>query len=65
MYKCEDDKEREHLVDDGRNRDELPDLIFQNTQTNIKAHKNKPKIKAHKTHKNKNMIQEGLEVDYS
>ena len=62
-------KEGEHLDDDGGDMDELPDLMLQNTQVNIKAHKKKQtENKAHKTHENKrnrNMIQKGLEADYS
>ena len=34
-----ENKEGEHLDDDGGNVDELPDLMLQNTQTNIKTHK--------------------------
>ena len=45
MYKCGENREREHLDDGGGNIDELPDLMLQNTQTNIKAHKNKLKVK--------------------
>ena len=59
----EEEREREHLDDEHWNTAEPPKLNRQNTQTNIKAHKIKLKIKAHKTHqtkqRNKNMIQKG------
>ena len=45
MYKCGENREREHLDDDGGNIDTLSDLMLQNTQTNNKAHKNKLEIK--------------------
>ena len=40
-----ENKERDHLDNDCGNVDELPDLMLQNTETNIKEHKNKLKIK--------------------
>ena len=49
----EEDREREHLDDEHWNTAEPPELNYQNTQTNIKAHKNKLKIKAHKAHQTK------------
>ena len=42
----EEDREREHLDDEHWNIAEPPELNYQNTQTNIKAHKNKLKNKS-------------------
>ena len=46
-----EDREREHLDDEHWNTAEPLEVNYQNTKTNIKAHKNKLKIKAHKSHK--------------